>query len=228
MTFPIDKAIGELLSHLGETTELVDNKTHIEVKRKYKEDNQNYLILIDYWVRTSSAIFGYMRDLLLIKSNEGISYNKQKPTHAYLEWEEKKHDLHSLNKRTNSDCLPVAILVLFLVKKTNLDVETIQEFLEEHQNYLGDLLESTRFFLYLVGSLDEDQSVEILFNLMFFLKGEHQTESKTGKKSESKISYNERVVSQKEGGSKESWPCTVCTFNNSHLMENCEMCSTSK
>ncbi len=69
---------------------------------------------------------------------------------------------------------------------------------EDHQNYFGNLLESTRFFLYLVGSLDEDQSVEILFNLMFFLKGEHRTESKSGKRSETKISYNERVVFPKE------------------------------
>jgi len=230
----VEVAVIDLLSLLGpKSTEFIDKKNLKEVKRKYNEEDEKiYLNLIDYWTRASSAVFGYLKSFSLIKPEEkGVYFDKEHATHAYLIIGDEKHSLHSLNRRTNSDCVPVSIMVLFLVTKTKLDVETIQRFLEEHQNYLGELLESTRFFLYLVGSLDEDQSVEILFNLMFFLKGEHQTESKADKKTESKLSYNERVVSvsPKETNKNNSeWSCTVCTFNNHHLMEKCEMCFTSR
>ena len=226
----IVNAINELLSQLGSNTfKSVDKKTLNEVKRKYnEEDKQVYLNLIDYWTRASSVVFEYLESNSLIKE-EGISFNKKMTTHAYLKIGDKKHDLHSLNKYTYSDCLPISILMLFLVTRTKLEVETIQGFLEDRQEYLKNLLESTRFFLYLVGSLNEDQSFEILFNLMFFLKGEHRTESKSGKRSETKISYNERIVSPKENKENNAeWSCTVCTFSNHFLMDKCEICHTSR
>jgi hypothetical protein len=226
----IVKAINDLLSLLGSNTfGLVDEKTLDKVRKSYSVDAKNYSILDIKWTLAYAEISKLMDSFGVKKLKEGVSYDKKNTTHAYLKIGDKKHSLHSLNERTESDCLPISILMLFLVTRTKLDVETIQGFLEDHQEYLKNLLESTRFFLYLVGCLNEYQSVEIIFNLMFFLKGEYQIESKSGKKSESKISYNERVVSPKETKENSSnWSCNSCTFSNHFLMDKCEICRTPR
>jgi hypothetical protein len=226
----IINTINSLSSLLSDTTPgLVNEKTLSDVRKKYIDVKDNYAKLDVKWSQACGEISKLLHSFSIIREGEGVSYDKKRATHAYLKIGDEKHSLHSLNKRTDSDCLPISILMLFLVAKTKLEVKTIQGFLEDHQNYLVKLLESTRFFLYLVGCLDEDQSVEILFNLMFFLKGEHRTESKSSKRSETKISYNERVVSPKETKEKNSnWSCSSCTFSNNVLLNRCEICDTPR